>query len=352
MYYINMMFNKKINILVTGAKGQLGSYLVEYFRNKSFYKNSKIGKVIGIDVDDLDIRCYDRVFRFFDKKSCDPLIDINYVIHCAAATNTTAIENDPFSYYATNCLGTRNLAECCAYNGIKMIFISTDYVLSELSPVANRDVQEFPVNQYGLQKLIAEQFVKDAFRNRQMDYMILRSSWMYGNSSNSFVEKFLANVFGEYAKNSRNTNDDSQINVKVVDDAYGRPTSVWFIADSIEKNILNKRYGTFNVQYDAPQISRYYWALMIWDVFLSYDNDANISQEDLNFIAKLKTGVHIESVGSNSLNMKMHHPGEIKSSSIDNAYQMKCDVYVDDTRKYVIKKWKKYIKMAHDIIGD
>lgn len=342
------MFGKKINILVTGAKGQLGSFLVEYFRKKSFYKNSKIGKVIGIDVDDLDIRQYDEVFTFFDKKSCNPLIDIDYVIHCAAATNTTAIENDPFSYYATNCLGTRNLAECCVYNGIKMIFISTDYVFSELSPVVNKNVQEFPINQYGLQKLIAEQFVKDAFRDRQIDYMILRSSWMYGNSNNSFVEKFLVNVFSEYAKNSKNANDDSQINVKVVDDAYGRPTSVWFIADSIEKMILNKQYGTFNVQYDAPQISRYDWALMIWDAFLSYDNDAN----DLNFIAKLKTSIHIESVGSNSLNMKMHHPGEIKSSLIDNAYQMESDVYVDDTREYVIKNMKKYIKMAHDIIGD
>ena len=79
-----------------------------------------------------------------------------------------------------------------------MIFISTDYVLSERSPIFGTKIYEFPVNQYGLQKLIAEQFVKEAYRDKPNDYMVLRSSWMFGNSENSFVEKFLKNVFETY----------------------------------------------------------------------------------------------------------------------------------------------------------
>ena len=80
---------------MTGAKGQLGSFLVKELTAMSFKKKSSIGQVFGIDIDDLDLTHAHDVASFFSKNVVDPSVDIDYVIHCAAATNTFAIENDP-----------------------------------------------------------------------------------------------------------------------------------------------------------------------------------------------------------------------------------------------------------------
>ena len=62
-----MWFNKKRNILVTGAKGQLGSYLVRELTKMSFKQLSKIGQVFGIDIDDLDLTDSFAVADFFNR---------------------------------------------------------------------------------------------------------------------------------------------------------------------------------------------------------------------------------------------------------------------------------------------
>ena len=351
MYDIHIMFEKKLNILITGSNGQLGAYLVDYFRRRSFLKKSKIGKVFGIDIEDLDIRNRQAVSNFFNKDTSNPPIDIDYVIHCAAATNTAAIEKDPTQYYAANCLGPKNIANACAHNGIKMIFISTDYVLSERSPITENSVQEFPMNQYGLQKLIAEQFVKEAYADKPTDYMILRSSWMFGNSDNSFVEKFLKNVFTTYAKDKENKVDEkSKVQVSVADDAYGRPTPVWFIADTIKSLMLNSLHGTMDLQYPCHQVSRYEWATMIWESFIESDNDSN--SMPYRIVDMLKDSIEIVPKHSKDIGIQMHHPGRVgddpiyRNALIDNIDSC----FAKDTNYYVKKNWLKYVNLANEII--
>ena len=340
------MFNRDINILVTGAKGQLGSYLVDFFNKQSFKKHSRIGKVFGIDIDDLDIRNAAVVDQFFDRNGINPPIGIDYVIHCAAATNTSAIENDPEKYFDVNCLGTKNIAKSCARNGIKMVFISTDYVMSEKSPIVDGNLQEFPVNQYGLQKLIAEQFVKEAYRDKQKDYMILRSSWMFGNSDNSFVEKFLKNVFASYAAKD-NTYDVCKIEVPVADDAYGWPTPVWFIADTLKALMLNKCHGTMDLHYPCCQISRYSWATMIWKAFVDGKHDMDSKMSDN--IDKLVDTIAVVPKHSKDIGISMHHPGKTTIPT-DLHICASTSVLVEDTYAYVKKNWLKYVNMANEII--
>lgn len=339
------MFEKKFNILITGAKGQLGSYLVDYFTKKSFLKKSRIGKVFGIDIEDLDISDAEAVADFFNKNVIDPPIDLDYVIHCAAATDTVAIEKDPEKYYAVNCLGPKNIARSCAHNGIKMVFISSDYVLSEKSPIFGANFQEFPVNQYGLQKLIAEQFVKEEFKDKPKDCMVLRSSWMFGNSDHSFVEKFLANVFKTYAASLKDEEQTEQVEVKVVDDAYGRPTPVWFIADTIESLMLTKVHGTLDLQYPLQQISRFDWASMVWKAFV----DAPYDHAKYKIVDELKNAIKLVPVTSKQLGVAMHHPGFLGIQSYalieDNAYE-------HDTKMYVDKNWLKYTDLAKCVIEE
>lgn len=339
------MFNKKLNILVTGAKGQLGSYLVNFFKNKSFHKHSRIGNVFGIDLEDLDIRNTSVVADFFNKNVVNPPIDIDYVIHCAAATDTSAIEKDPEKYYAVNCLGPKNIAHSCVYNGIKLIFISSDYVLSENSPVVGANLQEFPVNQYGLQKLIAEQFVKEAYKDKPKDLMILRSSWMFGNSENSFVEKFLKNAFRKYADTLKDENPKCKAMVQVANDAYGRPTPVWFIADTIETMMLQHMHGTMNLQYPCKQISRYEWACMIWDAFVN--TDSCLDENAYEVVNMLRNGVEIMPMASKGIGVQMHHPGKV-NDGISNSELLNSVIL--DTKVYVGRNIMKYIDMAKKII--
>lgn len=303
--------------------------------------------MFGIDINNLDISNASDVSNFFNKNVYDPPINFDYVIHCAAATNTSAIEKDPERFYATNCLGPRNLARSCAYNGIKMIFISTDYVLSELSPEFGCEFQEFPVNQYGLQKLIAEQFVKEEYKNKAKDYMILRSSWMFGNSDHSFVEKFLENVFSTYAKNKEDINENVKIEIPVADDAYGRPTPVWFIANKINELIQDRFHGVTNLQYSLKQISRYEWAKMIWNAFtmeMHYDG-----HKSYNFMSSLIDSIKIVSRSSSDIGVQIHHPGKVGCWSIMLPNTL--DAYVNDINLYVRRNKMKYIDLAKKIIN-
>lgn len=345
-----MFFDRKKNILITGSDGQLGSYLLKYFKDKSFLKNSCIGKVFGIDINELDISDASAVSNFFNKKSIDPHIDIDYVIHCAASTDTAAIEKNPEKHYKVNCLGTKNIARNCAANGIKLIFISSDYVFSENSNAVNGRLQEFPVNQYGLQKLVAEQFAKEAYAKKPHDLLIYRSSWMFGNSDRSFVEKFLANVFKTYAEKSKDLSNKS-IEVKVVDDAYGKPTAVWRIAKWIYNIAIKdgKHYGEANAHWQLPQITRHCWASIIWKSFMSL-NSNKLPLDDCEMLSKLESMVKIVPISSNELGLPMHHPGKIEYT-----YQLDIDatptLYETDTINYVHMNSKRLIDLAKSIIN-
>lgn len=324
------MFRKSKNILITGSKGQLGSYLERYFRKQSLLKKSCIGKVFGIDKDDLDIRNNEAVKSFFNgKSSSDVHVHFDYVIHCAAATDTTAIEKDPYGEsYDVNVIGAKNIAEACAMHGSKMIFISTDYVMSEHSKLFGK-IYDHPVNQYGMQKLLAEQMVKNAFKNKEKDLLIARSSWMFGNSHKSFVEKIMSAAFKLYASNR----DKDSIELKVADDAYGRPTLVHVIAALLNEVISSEfsscipRYGICDLDEhsNSPVISRSQWAKIIVDEFCKLMKDKEFSAKfNLKLdIYDFSKKIHVAPTHSSELGLSMRHPGYVPcyvkaSTSNDN----------------------------------
>lgn len=229
-----------------------------------------------------------------------------------------------------------------------MIFISTDYVLSERSPTFCTNVYEFPVNQYGLQKLIAEQFVKEAYKDKPNDYMILRSSWMFGNSENSFVEKFLKNVFATYAAEIGKNDEKSKVEVAVADDAFGCPTPVWFIADTIESLILDGSHGTLDLRYPCSQISRYEWATMIWHAFV--DTRLGIDPETNRVVDALRDSIEIVPRHSKDIGIQMHHPGKV--DSIASSDLLAKDIIASDTIRYVTGNWHKYLNLVNEMIAN
>lgn len=279
----------KIKVLVTGAKGQLGSYLVEQFNKMATLSDSFVGSAYGIDKGDLDITDRDAVLRFFNNHGAGKSAKIDYVVHCAAATDTAAIENDPYgASYDVNVVGTRNIAQACALNKIKLAFISTDYVLSEKSRLAALDYMPYPVNAYGTQKTLAEKEVETAYRDRPSGFMILRPSWMYGNSNSSFFEKLLSKIARgcadfDFSKNvvANNAYKDEYCH-RVVDDAFGRPTPVRTVFETLVQTLKHSymhdsKIEVVDAQPAITQISRYTWAKIIAEEFTSVLNGGHCS---------------------------------------------------------------------------
>lgn len=289
------------NVLVTGAKGQLGSFLVRELSKET------AGIVFGIDIDDVDLTHSSLVDTYMSQE-CFKGLDV--VIHCAAATNTTAIEQSPSDYYAANVLGTKNLVRWCADHGKMFIFISTDYVLSELSPVVDGELQEFPVNQYGLQKLLAEREVMLAYKDNPSLCAILRSSWMYGNSDHSFIEKFLKAVASGFAANAKSSQPSYIYTHSVVDDAYGCPTHVKMLKSMIADIIKTGKSGIHECFSRTLQMNRHEWASIIWKCFAEEMRKFMPAEctDKLNDVL-----FRIAVVPGHSAAGQMKHPGKLKT---------------------------------------
>jgi len=183
-----MIFNHKYNILVLGSDGMLGYDVFNKLRKMSEFCGSRIGNVIGLDVKDgYDFTEPHTLGAYFQQS-----IKFDYCINCIAHTDTFAAEKTKDGFvasYKLNSLLPKYIAESCNYHKVKLIHISTDYVFSEYSRASawgtentpvflSEDSEQFPVNVYGMHKLLVEQFIKEKFRNNIKNYAILRTSWL------------------------------------------------------------------------------------------------------------------------------------------------------------------------------
>lgn len=314
----------KIKILVTGAKGQLGSYLVDQFNRMATLSDSFVGSAYGIDKDDLDITDRSAVMGFFNNHGAGMPAKIDCVVHCAAATDTAAIENDPYGpSYDVNVVGTRNIAQACALNKIKLVFISTDYVLSEKSELVVLDYTPYPVNAYGTQKLLAEKEVETTYRDWPSGFMVLRPSWMYGNSAKSFFEKLLSRIARGCADFdfSRTAIENGMLKDeychRVVDDAFGRPTPVSTVFETLVKTLThsyahNSEIDIVDAQPAITQISRYAWAKIIAEEFTDALRSENCPNGTDSDVYRIMSKTVIAPCKQSDFN-GMRHPGLIGS---------------------------------------
>lgn len=120
--------SKKNDVLIVGSNGMLGSYLLKQFHENAALKDSVIRTAVGVDVP-FDITQLETLREYFRQT-----IHFDYVINCAAITDTTKCEKEQYDLsYIVNAVGPRNLAVVCKEFGMKLIHISTDYVWSENS---------------------------------------------------------------------------------------------------------------------------------------------------------------------------------------------------------------------------
>lgn len=203
-----------MNILVTGANGQLGNCM----RNAA--KMSK-DNYIFTDVAELDITDAEAVAKAIKDK------DVKVIVNCAAYTNVDKAETDAAFAETLNAAAVANLAEAIKANNGTLIHISTDYVFGGSQGNTPRKETE-PVNPtgvYGKTKLHGEQ----AIEANGCKALIFRTAWLYSEYGKNFVRTML---------NLTSTKSE----LKVVFDQVGTPTYAQDLADAIYDIVENRKY--------------------------------------------------------------------------------------------------------------
>jgi dTDP-4-dehydrorhamnose reductase len=223
-------------VLITGANGQLGRELVEYFSNDIKYEVFGYGRL------ELDITNQEHVDKLFTD------IQPDIVIHSAAYTKVDLAESDVDTAYLVNSIGTRNIAVAAENIGSKLVYISTDYVFDGTGVEPYHEfIRTSPIGVYGKSKLRGEEFVSN-FHNK---YFIVRTSWVYGKYGNNFVKTMLKMA------NERDS-------LSVVHDQVGCPTYTFDLAACISELIKTSKYGVYHVS-NSGMCSWYEFAKAIFE---------------------------------------------------------------------------------------
>ncbi len=203
-----------MQILITGANGQLGHELVRASIASGH-------EVVATSHETLDIT---------DKLAVDAAIMAarpDVVIHAAAWTAVDACESDPDKAMLVNGTATKYIADAARAVGAHVVYISTDYVFdgSKTSPYDESDTPN-PQSVYGSSKLEGERALgpNDA---------IVRISWVCGFYGSNMVKTILRLA--------------EQPQLKFVDDQIGNPTFADDAAEMIVRIATEKRSGIWHV---------------------------------------------------------------------------------------------------------
>lgn len=217
-----------MNILVTGANGQLGNemrilakksadkYIFTDVVNASDESFAMLKKLAGDDIDTdtehLDITNLDAVRDVVQREK------VEAIVNCAAYTNVDAAESNEALAEKLNAEAPKNLAIAIKeVNGL-LVHISTDYVFGgdPYNTPCKENQKGTPTGVYGQTKLHGEQNIQATGCN----YVILRTAWLYSEFGKNFVKTML---------NLTSTKPQ----LKVVFDQVGTPTYAYDLAQAI-----------------------------------------------------------------------------------------------------------------------
>lgn len=211
-----------MNILVTGANGQLGSEMRIIARESTNH-------YIFTDIFELDITDPEAVMKTVLDN------DIHLVINCAAYTNVDKAEDDFEMAELINAKAVEILAQAMKTQDGTLIHISTDYVFggTENNTPCREDQKPNPTGVYGVTKLHGE----EAIHRVGCHHIILRTAWLYSEFGHNFVKTMLFLL-------------DNKPELKVVFDQAGTPTYAYDLARVIYDLVENRKYeghdGTYH----------------------------------------------------------------------------------------------------------
>lgn len=203
-----------MNILVTGANGQLGNEM-------RIVAKSSADNYIFTDVAELDITNAEAV----EKMVMDN--DVKIIINCAAYTNVDKAEDDSEFAEILNAKAAENLAVAMKKNDGLLVHVSTDYVFggTKNNTPCKEDEPANPTGVYGVTKLHGEQ----AIIASGCRHIIIRTAWLYSEFGKNFLKTML-NLTA------------TKPQLKVVFDQVGTPTYAYDLALAIFDIVENRKY--------------------------------------------------------------------------------------------------------------
>lgn len=203
-----------MNILVTGANGQLGNEMRIVSRNSQDH-------YIFTDVAELDITNATAVTKMVNDN------DIKAIINCAAYTNVDKAEDDYDFAELLNATAVKHLAQAIKKNDGILIHVSTDYVFggTKNNTPCSEDEPANPTGVYGITKLHGEQSIIET----GCKHLIIRTAWLYSEFGKNFVKTML-NLTA------------TKPNLNVVFDQVGSPTYAYDLAQAIFNIVENRKY--------------------------------------------------------------------------------------------------------------
>ena len=289
-----------MNILVTGANGQLGNEMrIVAKGSKNKYIFTDVVEVERQETTILDITKIDAIREIVKKQ------DVKVIVNCAAYTNVDKAETDQDFCELLNAKAPENLAVAMKEVGGLLVHVSTDYVFGgdPYNTPCKEDQKGTPTGVYGLTKLHGEQYIIDT----GVDYLIFRTAWLYSEFGKNFVKTML---------NLTATNQQ----LKVVFDQVGTPTYAYDLAKAIFDIVENRKFkGNTGIYH--------------------YSNEGVCSWFDF-------TKMIAEMAGNSSCDIQPCHSDEFPSPVNRPAYSVLDKTKVKDTFGIKIPYWVNSLKIC------
>lgn len=192
-----------MNSIVIGASGLVGGYLLRELEKNQVnatgtYHHFKQPNLVKLDI--RDILMVEQTFHTFNP---------SIVFLPGAIPNVDLCETDPTTTRRTNVDGVRNVAKICNTFDSELIYFSSDYVFDGKEGHYSEKATPNPINEYGRQKIQAEQIIQEILEN----FLIIRTTIVFGweLQKKNFVFRLI-----EQLRQERQ--------ISVPSDQYGSPT--------------------------------------------------------------------------------------------------------------------------------
>ena len=217
--------------LITGANGQLGQCF------QSIAQEFSSNELIFTNQNELDILSMNRLKKIYSTNPFDG------IINCAAYTNVENAERLKQKANLLNADAVKNIGTFAKENSLFLVHFSTDHVFDgHKKKLYKEEDRKNPVNEYGKSKYRGEELLKKI----KCTHTTFRISWLFSPFGDNFVKTIYKL-------------SETEKEIKVVNDQWGRPTYGIDLARVVIKNISKPYFFNHN-SYNYAQLGVTTWS--------------------------------------------------------------------------------------------
>jgi len=230
--------------LILGANGLIGRKIRIFLDEKGAQWVGSCNKRPEEGLHRIDVTSRDELEEFISGTT--PRV----IFHCAnLAGGVDLCEKYPEEALAFHYDATVNIGRSCKELNSKFVYISSDYIFSDNPRPIDENVKPDPLNEYGRLKLKSEEWI----RNNMKDFLIIRTTNVYGWDPNSATPNYVMNVFNTVSSGKPFTAPSY---------LWGTPTYVDDLAKAILGLVDRKETGVYHVV-GPDLVNRFDWAVQI-----------------------------------------------------------------------------------------